>query len=141
MQDAYYARAIGRIRSFYLTVAGPEARQYWLLAAGDDQHAVMRHAGQRLTRWHPWTHQATAVAAVTAVIAGVLGGLAVGAGTAPTLPLSAVLGVVLAAAVLFVLLADQERRWRRAEQRSPSLCTSDGTPRLSADSDPARHVP
>jgi hypothetical protein len=113
VHDAYYARAIGRIRGFYFDVAGADARRYWLLPAGDDREAVMRHAGQRLTRWHHWTHQATAVAAVTAVVAGVLGGLVLEAATPATLPATAVAGVVLAVGVLVGLLADQERRWRR----------------------------
>lgn len=34
VQDAYYARAIGRIRSFYLTI-DPAAHQYWMQPAGD----------------------------------------------------------------------------------------------------------
>ncbi|MCZ2825861.1 MULTISPECIES: hypothetical protein [unclassified Modestobacter] len=129
VHDAYYARAIGRIRSFYFDVAGPEARKYWLLGAGDDQHVVMRHAGQRLTGWHHWTHQATAVAALTAVIAGVLGGLAVDTASPLTLPATAVVGVVLAVLVLVGLLADQQRRWRQCEQSSPALFAPDGTPR------------
>jgi len=128
VHDAYYARAIGRIRSFYFDVAGDDARRYWLLSAGDDPHAVMRHAGQRLTRWHHWTHQATAVAAVTAVIAGVLGGLALHSATPVRLPATAVVGVVLAVLVLVVLLADQERRWRRSAQLAPALFAPDGTP-------------
>jgi hypothetical protein len=90
---------------------------------------MRRHAGQRLTRWHGWTRQATAVAAVTAVIAGVLGGLAVDTASPLTLPVTAVIGVVLAAVVLVGLLADQERRWRQSEQRSPALFAPDGTPR------------
>lgn len=127
VHDAYYARAIGRIRSFYFDVAGEDVRRYWLLSAGDDQHAVMRHAGQRLTRWHHWTHQATAVAAVTAVIAGVLGGLALHFATPVRLPATAVVSVVLAVLVLVALLADQERRWRRSAQLSPALFAPDGT--------------
>ncbi len=127
VHDAYYARAIGRIRSFYFDVAGDDARRYWLLSAGDDQHAVMRHAGQRHTRWHHWTHQATAVAAVTAVVAGVLGGLALHFSTPVGLPATAIVGVVLAVLVLVALLADQERRWRRCEQLSPALFAPDGT--------------
>ena len=129
VHDAYYASAIGRIRSFYFDVAGPEARQYWLLGGGDDQHGVMRHAGQRPTRWHGWTRQATAVAAVTAAIAGVLGGLAVDTASPLTLPVTAVIGVVLAVVVLIGLLADQERRWRQSEQRSPALFAPAATPR------------
>jgi hypothetical protein len=57
-------------------VGGNDARRYWLLSAGDDKRASMRHTGQRLTPPHRWTHQATAVAAVIATIGGVLGGLA-----------------------------------------------------------------
>ena len=88
----------------------------------------MRHAGQRLTRGHHWTHQATAVAAVTAVVAGVLGGLALHSATPVGLPATAIVGVVLAGAVLVALLVDQERRWRRCEQRNPALFTPDGAP-------------
>ena len=44
VQDAYYARAIGRIRAFYLTL-DPAGPQYWMQPAGDDAHAVMRQAG------------------------------------------------------------------------------------------------
>ena len=139
VHDAYYARAIGRIRSFYFDIAGPDARQYWLLSAGDDQHAVMRHAGQRHTRWHHWTHQATAVATVTAVLAGVLGGLTVETATPLTLPATAVIGGALALAVLIGLLADQERRWRRGDQRSPSMFAPDGAP-LAARTGAADHV-
>ena len=66
---------------------------------------------------------------MTAVIAGVLGGLAVETASPLTLPATAVIGVVLAVVVLVGLLADQERRWRQSEQRSPALFAPDGTPR------------
>ena len=39
VQDAHYARAIGRIRAFYLTL-DPAGRQYWLQPAGDDPHTI-----------------------------------------------------------------------------------------------------
>lgn len=51
VHDAYYARAIGRIRSFYLKIE-PSAAHYWLLPGGDDPHAVMRQTGRRHSRWH-----------------------------------------------------------------------------------------
>jgi hypothetical protein len=86
VHDAYYARAIGRIRGFSFDVAGPDARRYWLL-------------------------------------------MAVESATPLTMPSTAVIGVVLAVAVLAALLADQERRWRRCEQRSPAMFAADGTPR------------
>lgn len=66
---------------------------------------------------------------MTAVIAGVFGGLAVDTASPLTLPVTAVIGVVLAVVVLYGLLADQERRWRQCEQRSPALSAPDGTPR------------
>ena len=74
VHDAYYARAIGRIRSFYLTIE-PAARHYWFQPAGDDAHAVMRQAGQPHSRWHHLGHTATSVAAVDGIIAGVFLGL------------------------------------------------------------------
>ena len=49
MHDAYYARAIGRIRDFYVTL-DRSAHQYWLLTPGDDLHGLMRHTSGRLGR-------------------------------------------------------------------------------------------
>jgi hypothetical protein len=116
VHDAYYARGIGRIRSFYFEIAGDDARRYWLLPAGDDKHAVVGHAGQHLSRWHHMTHQATSVAAVTAVVAGVLGGLGLRSAWPVTMPATATVGVALAVLCFVGLFADQERRWRRSEE-------------------------
>lgn len=46
VQDAFYARAIGRIRAFYLTIE-PSAQHYFAVPAGDHPHAVMLQSGQR----------------------------------------------------------------------------------------------
>ena len=127
MHDAYYARAIGRIRSFYLTVE-PEARQYLLIAAGDDAHAVMRQTGQRHTRWHHLSHAATAVAAVLAVLAGVLAGLALQTLADPGIGWAGFLGLVAAGAVMTILLVDQERRWSYSAEQEASLFLPDGSP-------------
>jgi len=128
VHDAYYARAIGRIRSFYLTVE-PEARQYWLIQAGDDAHAVMRQAGQqRHTRWHHLGHAATAIAAVLAVLAGVLAALALQTLVDPGLPWASLVGLVAAATVMTILLVDQERRWSHSAEQEPSLFRPDGSP-------------
>jgi hypothetical protein len=126
VHDAYYARAIGRIRSFYLTIE-PEARQYWLIKAGDDAHAVMRQAGQRHKRWHHLSHAATAIAAVLAVLAGVLAGLALQTLADPGVGWAGLAGLVAAAAVLTVLLIDQKRRWRHSAQAEPSRFLPDGS--------------
>ena len=71
VQDAHHARAVGRIRAFHLTL-DPAGRQYWMQPAGDDPHAIVGQAGEQHTRWHHFSHTATAVAAVTAVISGAL---------------------------------------------------------------------
>ena len=134
VHDAYYARAVGRIRAFYLSLE-PAARQYWLLPAGDDPHAVMRQTGQRHTRWHHLGHTATSVAAVNAVIAGVLVGLVAAVTSTLTLPWLAVLagGVTVGMSAGFFI--DQERRWRRSEEGVQTLFLPDGSPAMAV------HVP
>lgn len=127
VHDAHYARAIGRIRSFYLTIE-PEARQYWLISAGDDSHAVMRQAGQRHKRWHHLSHAATAIAAVLAILAGVLAGLALQTLTDPGIGWTVLAGLLAAAAVVTALLVDQKRRWSHSAEQEPSLFLPDGRP-------------
>lgn len=127
VHDAYYARAIGRIRSFYLTIE-PEARQYWLISAGDDAHAVMRQAGQRHKRWHHLSHAATAIAAVLAVLAGVLAGLAAQTVADPGIGWAVPIGLLAAVAVLAALLLDQKRRWIHSAEQEPCLFLPDGSP-------------
>lgn len=130
VHDAYYARAIGRIRAFYLTIE-PAAHQYWLQPAGDDAHAVMRQAGQPHSRWHHLGHTATSVAAVVGVISGAFLGLAGSVTTPLTTPVLAVGATVLAVATFAGLLADQERRWRRSDDSLQSHFLPDGTPAMS----------
>ena len=130
VHDAYYARAIGRIRAFYLTI-DPAAHQYWLQPAGDDAHAVMRQAGQPHSRWHHLGHTATSVAAVISVISGAFLGLAGSVTTPLPAPLIAVGGTALAIATFAGLLADQERRWRRSDESLQSHFLPDGTPAMS----------
>lgn len=127
VHDAYYARAIGRIRSFYLTIE-PEARQYWLISAGDDAHAVMRQAGQRHKRWHHLSHAATAIAAVLAILAGVLAGLAVQTLAAPGMGWAVAAGFLAFAGVVAALLVDQKRRWSHSADQEPCRFLPDGTP-------------
>jgi hypothetical protein len=127
VHDAFYARAIGRIRAFYLT-AEPGAHQHWLLPAGDDSHAVMRQAGQPHSRWHHLGHTATSVAAVNAVIAGVFVGLVASASSTLTLPWLASLAGGVTVSMFAGFFIDQERRWRRSDQAVTTLFLPDGQP-------------
>ena len=131
VHDAHYARAIGRIRSFYLTI-DPEARQYWLISAGDDPHAVMSYAGQRHSRWHHVSQTATAIAAVLAILAGVLAGLALQTVADLRIGWSVYAGLAAAIVVLTLLLLDQKNRWARAAEQAPSLFLPDGSPAAPA---------
>ena len=130
VHDAYYARAIGRIRAFYLTIE-PSAQQYWLVPAGDDAHALMRQAGQPHSRWHHLGHTATAVAAVVGVITGAFLGV-LGSVVTPLATSVLAAGATVAAVVAFAgLLADQERRWRRSDASLQSHFLPDGTPAMT----------
>ncbi|KAA1426658.1 hypothetical protein [Nocardioides antri] len=131
VQDALYARAIGRIRAFYFTIE-PAAVSYWLLPAGDDPHAVMRQAGQQHSRWHHMSHAATAVAALTSVVTGVLYALVAQVGRTSEPPLIGVGATVVAVGVFALLMVDQGRRWRRVEAAHPTLFQDDGAPRPGA---------
>jgi hypothetical protein len=133
VHDAYYARGIGRIRAFYLTIE-PAAQQYWLQPAGDDAHAVMRQSGQPHTKWHHLGHTATSVAAIVAVISGVFLGLVGSALTPVTTPVLAAGAVAVAVAVFVALSSDQERRWRRSDDALSSLFLTDGTPAMPVTS-------
>lgn len=130
VHDAYYARAIGRIRSFYLTI-DPTGRQYWMQPAGDDPHALMRQNGQTHTPWHHLSHTATSVAAINGVLAGVLVGFAAHLMAPIPLPALAIVASLVAIGVFGGLLLDQERRWQRSDQAEPTKFLADGTPAMT----------
>lgn len=140
VHDAYYARAIGRIRAFYFTIE-PGARQYWLLTPGDDPHAVMRQAGQQHSRWHHLSHTATSVAAVNAVIAGVFVGLLARLAWSVPVPYLATIASIVSMGMFAGLFLDQERRWRRSEQSQPTLFLPDGQPAMQVQGLPSAGAP
>lgn len=136
VHDAYYARGVGRIRSFYFTI-DPLARQYWLLSAGDDPNAVMRQAGQRHSRWHHLSHAATSVAAVTAVIGGLFVGLLAAVTFSAPLPFVAPFSIAVAVGMFAGFFLDQERRWRRSDQSEPTRFLPAGQPAMQVRGIPA----
>lgn len=131
VHDAAYARAIGRIRAFYLTL-GPAAQQYFLLPAGDGEHAIMNPAGRRHSRWHHLSHAATAIAALTSVVAGMLYALVAHLGKTASPPILGIGAVTVAVLVFATLMWDQQRRWRRAHDLLPTMFGPDGQPHSPA---------
>jgi hypothetical protein len=130
VQDAYYARAIGRIRAFYLTL-DPAGRQYWMQPAGDDAHAMMRQAGAQHTRWHHFSHTATSVAAVTAVITGALLGLLLTALGPLPVPVVAAISASVSSVLFALTWLDQERRWSRSARSEATRFLPDGSPAVA----------
>jgi len=130
VQDAYYARAIGRIRAFYLTL-DPAGRQYWMQPAGDDAHAIMRQAGEQHSRWHHFSHTATSVAAVTAVITGALLGLVLTSLGHLPVPVVAAISAVVSSALFALTWLDQERRWSRSARSEATRFLPDGSPAVA----------
>ncbi|HSF97564.1 MAG TPA: hypothetical protein VLA55_02625 [Ornithinibacter sp.] len=131
VQDAHYARAIGRIRAFYLTL-DPAGRQYWMQPAGDDPHTIMRQAGEQHSRWHHFSHTATSVSAVTAVVSGALLGLVLSAFSPVPVAVVAVISTAVGSALFGATWLDQERRWRRSARSEPTRFLPDGTPAAQA---------
>lgn len=127
VHDASYARAIGRIRAFYLTL-GPEATQFLLLPVGDGEHAGMNPAGHRHSRWHHLSHAATAIAALTAVVAGTFYALVASLGASASPPILGVGSGAVALLVFATLMHDQQRRWRRVHDLLPTMFGPDGQP-------------
>ena len=74
IEDAIYAQAIGRIRSFYLELAGDDAR-YFLLGGCDDMEGALANMGITATPWRPFFSVASVVALINSLVAGALCGM------------------------------------------------------------------
>lgn len=128
LEDAFYGRAINRIRRYYVEV-DPDRAGYIALATNDDLAGVMASAGHSNTPWHTLSHTATMVLVVTGVVAGAGVGLiaafSLGAGETE----AGVAAIPAAVAVMAGLMVFDQRRWRAADQALPSVFPSQGTAR------------
>jgi len=120
LEDAFYARAINRIRRYY-TALDPERSAYLALSANDDLRGVMLSSGRVHTRWHALSHTATMVLVVTAAIAGVGAGLFASTVIEASHPVSAVGGAIVGAVMVTVALMIEHRRWNDAAAAMPTL--------------------
>jgi hypothetical protein len=70
VEDLLYGRAINRIRSFYLQLAGKEAR-YFLLGGHDDVYGVLANMGiGKPSRWQLYLTLASMIAVLNSVVGG-----------------------------------------------------------------------
>ena len=124
LEDAFYGRAINRIRRYYVEL-DPDRAGYIALATNDDLAGVMASAGHRSSsRWHALSHTATMVLVVTGVIAGAGIGvlLAFSFGVGQTL--ATVAAIPGGVAVMAALMAFDQRRWQEAEAQVASVFPS-----------------
>jgi hypothetical protein len=129
IEDLLYARAINRIRRYYLEL-DPAAPSWFLLGGHDDIHGVTANMGLVGSSRHLLSHTATMVAVTTSMIGGVFVGMAVGGLGAGRVPVAvaAAAGVLVSIALTAALWRDQARRWRTAEQSVPSSYPSEPSP-------------
>jgi hypothetical protein len=113
IEDILYARAIGRIRQYYLELAGPERARFFLLAPGDSYEVVLRNMAVEPGRWQLFFTSHAMIAVVNSAVVGA--GLALVAGA-----LGASDGVAIGVAVVAMIagFALHERYARRRYERT-----------------------
>jgi hypothetical protein len=133
IEDLLYARAINRIRRYYLEL-DPAAPSWILLGGHDDVRGVMANMGLAPTGRHLLSHTASTVAVMTSIIGGVFVSLVVGGLGADRVPVpvAAAAGILVAIAAMAVLWRDQARRWRTAELSVASAYPSEADHALPA---------
>jgi hypothetical protein len=123
LEDLHYGRAINRIRSYYLALAGDQA--HWFSLGGhDDTLGVLANMGMpRPSRWQLFFTLASMVSVLTAVV----GGCAVAflAGTlGAALGIAAAVGAIVALASAFGCVRWQRARHTEARERAEVLFPS-----------------
>jgi len=120
LEDAIYARAIARIRHYYLEVA-PHMRPYFVLPSNDDmQTAMMGSMGLSL----PHIQILLTSAGLVSVINGLLAGVFVGFGLAllaASSPIILISGLIVFIALVWLQTSYQQRQWILANSKQTSL--------------------
>ena len=120
IEDLFYARAIGRIRQYYVEQAGPERSHYFMLEPGDSIEVALRNMAVEPGRWQIYFTNQAMVSVVNSAVIG--GGLAI-AGGALGLSDEVAVAVGVAALVVSVVLHQRyaERRFERSVPELESL--------------------
>lgn len=132
LEDAFYGRAINRIRRYYIEV-DPARAAYIASSANDDLAGVMASAGHGHSRWHAISHTATMVLVVTGVIGGAGVGLMLGISFGVRDTLATLAAIPTAVAVVVVMLALDHRRWIRADEQTGAVFPTRAIPPTRAD--------
>jgi hypothetical protein len=94
-EDLLYGRAINRIRSHYLALAGDDARLF-MMRAHDDAYGVLENMGLRPRTIQLYLTNSFAIAVVTAVLAGSTLALAFGVASDAPLGVDVAIGALVA---------------------------------------------
>jgi hypothetical protein len=112
VEDLMMGRAINRIRSYYLEVAGEEAR-YFMLSGHDDAMGVMQNMGVGLTRGQQYFTTGTMIAVINGVVGGAAVAIAIGALSSASLGICAGIGGVAAIISLVCLMRIENRMYHQ----------------------------
>jgi hypothetical protein len=112
-EDILYGRAINRIRSHYLGLAGEDARLF-MMRANDDALGVLTNMGLRITPVQLYLTNSFAIGVVTAVLGGSTLALALGVAAGPPLGVDVAAGAILAIAGAAALMRFSRRHYGRA---------------------------
>ena len=126
-EDVLYGRAINRIRSHYLQIAGDDARLF-MLRANDDALGVLTNMGLRVTPVQLYLTNSFAIAIVTAVLAGSTIALAIGVVSGAPLGVDVAAGAVGAIGAVMGLMHFSRTHYGRAPVLDDPLFPSTGEP-------------
>jgi hypothetical protein len=126
-EDVLYGRAINRIRSHYLQIAGDDARLF-MLKANDDALGVLTNMGLRVTPVQLYLTNSFAIAIVTAVLAGSTIALAVGVVTGAPLGADVAAGALAAIGAVAALMRFSRTHYGRAPFLDEPLFPSASVP-------------
>jgi hypothetical protein len=108
-EDIVYGRAINRIRTYYLELAGDRASLF-MMRGNDDAAGVLWNMGLPVSRWQLYFTAAMMVAVVNSVVAGAAIAILVGAVSDAPLGIAVGIGGLLALVSVAVLQRHQRNR-------------------------------
>jgi hypothetical protein len=112
IEDLFYARAIGRIRQYYVDLAGPERRHFFMLEPGDSIETALRNMAVQPGRLQVYLTSQAMVSVVNSAVIGA--GIAIACGA---LSASEELSVAVGVVVLLLSVAGHQVYARRRFER------------------------